>query len=105
MTVIEEEPQNNYGYDSMQANFKRRKIFKNNTHVPHLTSATARNLLKHAVIVLASHIGYENASDVAINFLTDVADYFLKRITLLLKIDSEQINYGFPVSTLLNIWH
>lgn len=62
----------------------------------HLTPQTARNLLKHAVTILLAHIGFENSSDVAIETLTDVADHFLRRMTLLLKAATEQSN-GFPV--------
>ncbi|XP_066585934.1 STAGA complex 65 subunit gamma-like isoform X2 [Prorops nasuta] len=62
----------------------------------HLTPETAHNILKHAVIVLLAHIGFETASNVGINMLTDVADHFLRRITLLLKVASEQAEHGFP---------
>ncbi|XP_011298170.1 uncharacterized protein [Fopius arisanus] len=64
--------------------------------VHHLKPATARNLLKHSVIVLSAHLGYQTASDVAIEILTDVADHFLRKMTLLLKVASEQSEHGFP---------
>lgn len=60
--------------------------------------STAHGLLKHAVTVLLAHIGFDKASDCAIATLTDSADFFLKRVTLLLKVASEEKNYGFPVS-------
>ncbi|KAF7996526.1 hypothetical protein HCN44_002158 [Aphidius gifuensis] len=64
--------------------------------IHHLRSSSSRSLLKHSVIVLSAHVGYDKSSDIAIETLTDVADYFLKRITLLLKIASEQKEHGFP---------
>jgi hypothetical protein len=63
-----------------------------------LKPATAQGLLRHAVVILLAHIGFDKASDYAIATLTDVADHFLKRMGLLLKVASEEINYGFPVS-------
>lgn len=47
--------------------------------------------------VLLAHIGFENSSDIAIETLTDVADHFLRRMTLLLKAATEQKDHGFPV--------
>ncbi|XP_046814440.1 STAGA complex 65 subunit gamma-like [Vespa crabro] len=70
--------------------------FKNSSTVHHLTSETAHNLLKHAVIVLLAHMGFEYSSDLAIETLTDIADHFLKRMTLLLKVAAEQKDHGFP---------
>lgn len=75
-----------------------RKRFKNHVNISHLKPTTAQGLLKHAVIVLLAHIGFEKASDYAIATLTDVADHFLKRMGLLIKVASEEKNYGFPVS-------
>lgn len=49
-------------------------------------------------MVLLMHLGYTSSSDVALDTLTDVADNFLKKMTLLLKIASEQTDHGFPVS-------
>lgn len=46
---------------------------------------------------LLAHIGFENSSDVAIETLTDVADHFLRRMSLLLKVATEQKDHGFPV--------
>ncbi|XP_043267703.1 STAGA complex 65 subunit gamma-like isoform X2 [Venturia canescens] len=62
----------------------------------HLKPATARKLLKHAVVVLLAHIGFETSSDTAIETLTDISDFFLRRISLLLKVTVEQGNHGFP---------
>lgn len=62
-----------------------------------MTPQTARNLLKHAVTTLLAHMGFENASDIAIETLIDVADHFLRRMTLLLKVATEQRDHGFPV--------
>ncbi|XP_043491669.1 uncharacterized protein LOC122517377 [Polistes fuscatus] len=70
--------------------------FKNSSTVHHLTPETAHNLLRHAVIVLLAHIGFEFSSDLAVEMLTDIADHFLKRMTLLLKVASEQEDHGFP---------
>ncbi|XP_029678663.1 STAGA complex 65 subunit gamma-like isoform X1 [Formica exsecta] len=64
--------------------------------VHHLMPQTARNLLRYAVTVLLAHIGFENSSDIAIETLTDVADHFLRRMTLLLKAATEQKDHGFP---------
>lgn len=58
---------------------------------------TARNLLRYSVTVLLAHIGFENSSDIAIETLTDIADHFLRRMTLLLKAATEQKDNGFPV--------
>ncbi|XP_071638367.1 uncharacterized protein [Temnothorax longispinosus] len=74
----------------------RRTMFKDNSIVHHLTPQTARNLLRHAVTTLLAHIGFESSSDVAIETLTDVADHFLRRMTLLLKAATEQRDHGFP---------
>jgi len=71
-------------------------MFKDGSTIHHLTPQTARNLLRHAVTTLIAHIGFENSSDVAIETLTDVADHFLRRMTLLLKVASEQKDHGFP---------
>ncbi|XP_051172437.1 uncharacterized protein LOC127288817 [Leptopilina boulardi] len=70
--------------------------FKKNYPTIELRPETARSLLKHSVIVLLAHIGYAKSSDVAVETLTDVADYFLTRICRLLKLASEQDDYGFP---------
>jgi len=48
------------------------------------------------VTTLLAHIGFENSSDIAIETLTDVADHFLRRMTLLLKVATEQRDHGFP---------
>lgn len=74
-----------------------RKRFKSNVNISHLKPSTAHGLLKHAVTVLLAHIGFDRASDCAIATLTDSADFFLRRIALLLKTASEEKNYGFPV--------
>jgi len=73
-------------------------MFKDGSTIHYLTSQTARNLLRHAVTTLLAHIGFENSSDVAVETLTDVADHFLRRMTLLLKVATEQqTDHGFPV--------
>ncbi|KAL0106726.1 hypothetical protein PUN28_015340 [Cardiocondyla obscurior] len=74
----------------------KRNTFHENTTVHHLTPQTARSLLRHAVTTLLAHIGFENSSDVAVDTLTDVTDHFLRRMTLLLKVATEQNNRGFP---------
>ncbi|KAG5323346.1 ST65G protein, partial [Pseudoatta argentina] len=74
----------------------KRNTFKDNSTINYLTPKTARNLLRHTVITLLAHIGYENSSDVAIETLTDAADHFLRRMTLLLKAATEQKDHGFP---------
>lgn len=73
-----------------------RTKFKEYTTVQHLKPATIHSLLRHAVIVLLAHIGFEHSSDIAVETLTDVVEHFLKRMTLLLKIASEQKDHGFP---------
>ncbi|KOC61942.1 STAGA complex 65 subunit gamma [Habropoda laboriosa] len=50
----------------------------------------------HAVIILLAHIGFEKSSDIAIETLTDIADHFLRRMTLLMKVAYEQKDHGFP---------
>jgi len=72
-------------------------MFKDGSTIHYLTPKTARNLLRHTVTTLLAHIGFENSSDVAIETLTDVADHFLRRMTLLLKVGTEQRDHGFPV--------
>ncbi|KYM84723.1 STAGA complex 65 subunit gamma [Atta colombica] len=74
----------------------KKNTFKDNSTINYLIPKTARNLLRHTVITLLAHIGYENSSDVAIETLTDVADHFLRRMTLLLKAATEQKDHGFP---------
>ncbi|GAB1867439.1 STAGA complex 65 subunit gamma [Camponotus japonicus] len=102
MTVIEREPQ-----DSKE-NILSKNLFhflpyqpkgntlENYSTIHHLMPQTARNLLRYAVTVLLAHIGFENSSDIAIETLTDVADHFLRRMTLLLKAATEQKDHGFP---------
>lgn len=75
----------------------RNKIFKDGSTIHYLTPQTARSLLRHAVITLLAHIGFETSSDVAVETLTDVADHFLRRMTLLLKAATERKDNGFPV--------
>ncbi|XP_020285256.1 STAGA complex 65 subunit gamma-like isoform X2 [Pseudomyrmex gracilis] len=75
---------------------KRNKIFKDGSTIHYLTPQTARSLLRHAVITLLAHIGFETSSDVAVETLTDVADHFLRRMTLLLKAATERKDNGFP---------
>lgn len=75
----------------------RNKTFKDGSTIHHLTPQTARSLLRHAVITLLAHIGFENSSDVAVETLIDVADHFLRRMTLLLKAATERKDHGFPV--------
>ncbi|XP_063979850.1 STAGA complex 65 subunit gamma-like [Diachasmimorpha longicaudata] len=86
-------PSNPFNFLSPRPN---KAELKNASIVHHLKPATARNLLKHAVIVLSAHLGYQTASDIAIETLTDVADHFLRKMTLLLKVASEQSEHGFP---------
>lgn len=54
-------------------------------------------------MVLLAHIGLEDSSDVALETLTDIADHFLRRMTLLLKVAVERKNPGFPVSRALDV--
>lgn len=75
----------------------RRKL-KDKSAIHHLRPSTARSLLKHSAIVLVAHIGYESASDIAINTLADVVEHFLQRMTFLLKAAVEQPDDGFPVN-------
>lgn len=101
VTVIEDESQDEISKDPY--NFKipskhNKKRFKNHVNISHLKPSTAQGILKHAVTILLAHIGFDEASDYAIATLTDAADHFLKRIGLLLKLASEERNYGFPVS-------
>ncbi|XP_046747855.1 STAGA complex 65 subunit gamma-like [Diprion similis] len=62
----------------------------------YLTPETAHGLLRHSVIVLLAHTGFENSSDIAIEAVTDIADQFLQRMTRLLKLAAEQDKCGFP---------
>lgn len=74
---------------------EKRTAFRSSaTH--HLTPEAAGHLLKHAIVVLIAHIGFEKATDVAIETLTDIVDHFLRRITLLMKAAHEQEDHGFP---------
>lgn len=70
--------------------------FKDSSTVNYLTPETVRNLLRHAVIILLAHIGFEKSSDIAIETVTDIADHFLRRTTLLMKVAYEQKDHGFP---------
>lgn len=74
-----------------------RTTFKDSSTVHYLTSETTRSILRHAVIILLAHIGFEKSSDIAIETLTDIADHFLRRMTLLMKVAYEQRDHGFPV--------
>ncbi|XP_011164296.1 STAGA complex 65 subunit gamma isoform X2 [Solenopsis invicta] len=76
--------------------YQSNSTFKDGSTIHHLTPQTAQNLLRHAVTTLLAHIGFENSSDVAIETLTDVADHFLRRMSLLLKVATEQKDHGFP---------
>ncbi|XP_034944623.1 uncharacterized protein [Chelonus insularis] len=75
---------------------KENEVPKNKIANYNLRPSTARNLLKHAVIVLIAHIGFEMSSDIAIETLVDIADNLLRKITFLLKSASEQQLPGFP---------
>ncbi|XP_011866259.1 PREDICTED: uncharacterized protein LOC105561138 [Vollenhovia emeryi] len=99
MTVIESQDSKKTsctGLFNFLPHQSRRDTFKDSSTVHHLTPQSARNLLRHAVTTLVAHIGFENSSDVAVETLTDIADHFLRRITLLLKVASEQKDRGFP---------
>lgn len=74
----------------------RDKTFKDGSTVHYLTPKSTRNLLRHSVTTSLAHIGFENSSDVAVETLTDVADHFLRRMTLLLKAATEHKDHGFP---------
>ncbi|XP_003703321.2 uncharacterized protein LOC100874817 isoform X1 [Megachile rotundata] len=87
------ETQNSFHFLSMQ---KKRSIFKDSSTIHYLTPETARSILRHAVIILLAHIGFEKSSDIAIETLTDIADHFIKRMTLLIKVAYEQKDHGFP---------
>ncbi|XP_012287384.1 STAGA complex 65 subunit gamma-like [Orussus abietinus] len=73
-----------------------RTEFKGSMVIQQLHPTTAHKFLRHAVITLLAHIGFESASDIAIETLTDVANHFLRRMTLLLKLASEREDHGFP---------
>ncbi|XP_003693938.2 uncharacterized protein LOC100871771 isoform X2 [Apis florea] len=75
---------------------KERSVFKEVSTIHYLTSETSRYILKHAVIILLAHIGFEKSSNIAIETLTDIADHFLRRMTLLMKAAYEQKDHGFP---------
>ncbi|CAL7944994.1 unnamed protein product [Xylocopa violacea] len=100
MTTIEaqdsqdgKEIQNSFQFLTTQ---KERNVFKDGSTIHHLTPETARCILRHAVIILLAHIGFEKSSDIAIETLTDIADHFLRRMTLLMKVAYEQKDHGFP---------
>ncbi|XP_058806880.1 uncharacterized protein LOC131673148 [Phymastichus coffea] len=99
ITVVEHESHDDIPKDSCSftlSNIPNRKKFKNNVNISQLKPPTAQGLLKHAVTILLAHIGFDKASDYAITTLTDVADHFLRRMGLLLKVASEENNCGFP---------
>lgn len=100
MTTIEaqdlqerKEAQNSFQFSPVQ---KERNVFKNASTIHYLTPETARSILKHAVITLLAHIGFEKSSNIAIETLTDIANHFLRRMTLLMKAAYEQRDHGFP---------
>ncbi|XP_043256185.1 STAGA complex 65 subunit gamma-like isoform X2 [Colletes gigas] len=95
MTTIEEqdlqdvkETQNSFHFLPVQ---KERTAFKDSSTVHYLTPETARSILRHAVIILLAHSGYEESSDIAIETLTDIVDHFLRRMTLLMKDIAERV--------------
>ncbi|KAL7303282.1 hypothetical protein TKK_0004476 [Trichogramma kaykai] len=99
LTVIEDEneqsaSQNNHSFSIPNSDQKTK--LKNQPPGPHLKPSTVQSLLQHSVITLLAHIGFDKASDHAINTLSDIADHFLRKIGLLLKKASEETNYGFP---------
>lgn len=103
LTVIENESHEEMPKDQCSFTLScrpDRERFKSNVNISHLKPSTAHGLLKHAVIVLLAHIGFDKASDYAIATLTDVADHFLRRMGLLIKVASEENNCGFPVNGL-----
>ena len=87
------ETENSFNFLPVQ---KERSAFKDSSTVHYLTPQTARSILRHSVIVLLAHIGFEKSSDIAIETLTDIADHFLRRMTLLMKVAYEQKDHGFP---------
>ncbi|XP_017763998.1 PREDICTED: uncharacterized protein LOC108553557 isoform X2 [Eufriesea mexicana] len=89
----EKETQNSFQFLSVQ---KERGAFRNASTIHYLTPETVRCILKHAVIILLAHIGFEKSSNVAIETLTDIVDHFLRRMTLLMKAAYEQKDHGFP---------
>lgn len=100
MTTIEaqdlqekKEAQNSFQFSPVQ---KEKNVFKNASTIHYLTPEAARSILKHAVITLLAHIGFEKSSNIAIETLTDIANHFLRRITLLMKAAYEQRDHGFP---------
>ncbi|XP_053976201.1 uncharacterized protein LOC128874979 isoform X1 [Hylaeus volcanicus] len=100
MTTIEaqdlqdvKESENSFHFLPVQ---KERTAFKDSSTVHYLTPETARSILRHAVIILLAHIGFEKSSDIAIETLADIADHFLRRMTLLMKVAYEQRDHGFP---------
>lgn len=100
MTIIESQDSKDATHSKNLFRFllyqPRGNTFKDCSIIHHLTPQTARNVLKHAVTILLAHVGFENASDIAIETLVDVADHFLRRMTLLLKVATEQRDHGFP---------
>lgn len=74
---------------------KERSAFKDSSTVHYLTPETTRAILRHTVTVLLAHIGFEKSSDIAIETLTDTADHFLRRMTLLMKAAYEQKDHEF----------
>lgn len=62
----------------------------------YLKPESAHGLLRHSVIVLLAHTGFETSSDIAIEALTDIAEQFLNRTARLLKLSAEQDECGFP---------
>lgn len=99
MTVIESQDSKDTSSKSLfhyLPYHSKRNTFKDSSTVHYLTPQTARSLLRHAVTTLLAHIGFESSSDVTTETLTDVADHFLRRMTLLLKVATEQKDHGFP---------
>lgn len=76
----------------------KRDKFKDSSTIHHLMPQTARSLLRHSVIALLAHIGFESSSDFAIETLTDIMDHFLRRMTCLFKVAVEHADQGFPDS-------
>ncbi|XP_076643647.1 uncharacterized protein LOC143353933 isoform X2 [Halictus rubicundus] len=98
MTTIEaqklqdvKETQNSFQFLPVQ----KESAFKDSSTVHYLTPETTRAILRHAVTVLLAHIGFEKSSDIAIETLTDIADHFLRRMTLLMKAAYEQKDHEF----------
>lgn len=72
------------------------------SHIPEISTKTAKKLLKKSTATLLAHAGFQNTKESVLNVLTDVVEESIIKLTSLLRTAVDQgANFGatgFPVS-------